>query len=210
VSFDAINITLPGRKDINWAPWPHVDQAPSRSGLACAQGVILLSDAGPKDGGLIVMRGSSKLFEKYFREHPPAEKPADAPGQFDWYGYKQEELDWFQDHGCELIKIDAQAGDLIVWDSRTIHYASLPENDKIRTVIYAAYTPRALASPEDLKLKQEVFKRWEGTTHWPHCNIFAQGKAYRNGAVCPYERNEPLEKPELTEKVLKLAGVQAY
>jgi hypothetical protein len=210
VSFDAINITLPNRKDVKWSPWPHVDQAPTRSGLACAQGVILLSDAGPKDGGLIVMRGSSSLFEQYFRENPPAEKPADAPGQFDWYGYKTEELKWFEEHGCEMIKIDAEAGDLIIWDSRSIHYASLPESDKIRTVVYASYTPRELASETDLKLKQEVFQRWEGTTHWPHCNIFPQGKAYRNGEKCPYERDEPLQKPEMTDKLLKLAGIKAY
>jgi hypothetical protein len=98
----------------------------------------------------------------------------------------------------------------VIWDSRTIHHASLPENNNIRTVVYAAYTPRALATPEDLKLKQDCFSRWEGTTHWPHCNIFPQGKAYRNGEICSRERDEPLEKPVLTDKLLRLAGMKAY
>ena len=32
----------------------------------------------------------------------------------------------------------------------------------------------------------------------------------RNGEVCPKYRTEPFEKPEVTEKVLQLAGVKPY
>ena len=32
----------------------------------------------------------------------------------------------------------------------------------------------------------------------------------RSGVVCPKNRNEPFEKPELTEQVLRLAGVKEY
>ncbi|PMD37067.1 hypothetical protein L207DRAFT_396061, partial [Hyaloscypha variabilis F] len=64
VSFDAVNITLRGRPDVKWKPWPHVDQAPTRKGLVCAQGIINLSEAGPLDGGLQVLQGSSELFEQ--------------------------------------------------------------------------------------------------------------------------------------------------
>lgn len=32
----------------------------------------------------------------------------------------------------------------------------------------------------------------------------------RNGKVCPKDRTEPYEKPELTDTVLKLAGVKDY
>jgi hypothetical protein len=31
-----------------------------------------------------------------------------------------------------------------------------------------------------------------------------------DGKLDPLERKEPLEKPELTDKLLKLAGVKAY
>lgn len=121
-----------------------------------------------------------------------------------------DDVKWFEDRGCKLIKIDAEPGDLIIWDSRTVHYASLPQSDNIRTIIYATYTPATLASPEDLALKADIFRRWEATTHWPHCNIFGQGKALRNGQVCPAERDEPLEKPVLTEKLQRLAGLKSY
>lgn len=32
----------------------------------------------------------------------------------------------------------------------------------------------------------------------------------RDGEVCPKDRNEPFEKPEVTETVLKLAGIKDY
>ncbi|KAM0424276.1 hypothetical protein ACHAPT_010421 [Fusarium lateritium] len=210
VSFDAVNITLPGRTDVKWSPWPHVDQAPTRKGLSCAQGIINLSEAGPLDGGLQLLQGSSELFEQFFKEHPPKAKDADSPGQLDWYGFTLQDVKWFEDHGCKLIKVDAEPGDVIIWDSRTVHYAKLPESDTIRTIIYATYTPASLANPEDLALKAELFRRYEGTTHWPHCNIFGQGKAIRDGKPCPGERDEPLKKPEMTDKLLKLAGLKSY
>lgn len=210
VSFDAVNITLPGRTDVKWKPWPHVDQAPTRKGLACAQGIINLSEAGPLDGGLQVLQGSSELFEQFFQEHPPKPKAVGAPGQLDWFGFSMEDVKWFEDRGCKLIKIIAEPGDLIIWDSRTVHYASLPQSDTIRTIIYATYTPASLATAEDLALKADIFRRWEATTHWPHCNIFGQGKAMRDGKVCTSERDEPLEKPVMTEKLQKLAGLKNY
>ncbi|KAL1890763.1 hypothetical protein Sste5346_008088 [Sporothrix stenoceras] len=210
VSFDAVNVTLPGRTDVQWSPWPHVDQSPTRRGLACAQGIINFSNAGPKDGGLVLLQGSSELFERFFQEHPPAPKAAGAPGQFDWYGFKEEDVQWFISQGCSVVKVDAEPGDLIIWDSRTVHYARLPESETVRTILYATYTPASLASPEDVALKADIFHRYEATTHWPHCNIFGQGKAMRHGEVCSGERDEPLEKPVLTDKLLKLAGVKPY
>ena len=32
----------------------------------------------------------------------------------------------------------------------------------------------------------------------------------RDGEVCPKDRSEPFEKPELTDTVLRLAGVKEY
>ncbi|KAJ5662812.1 hypothetical protein N7507_003543 [Penicillium longicatenatum] len=214
VSFDAVKITLPCRSDLKWQPWPHVDQSPTRKGLSCARyyqhGTINLFEAGPKDGGLQLLRGSLDLFDKFFQEHPPKPKAADAPGQFDWYGFTLEDVAWFESHGCSLVKVNAEPGDLIIWDLRTVHYASLPESDIIRTITYATYTPANLATFEDLAKKVELFYSYECSTHWPHCNIFGQGKAMRNGKIYPGERTEPLEKPELTDTVLKLAGFKPY
>ena len=72
------------------------------------------------------------------------------------------------DRGCELVKINMEPGDFVLWDSRTMHYARLPEGNQIRHVQYICMTPRRFATEESLKLKAECFNKWIGTTHWPH------------------------------------------
>lgn len=42
---------------------------------------------------------------------------------------------WFLDRGCEAVKVCADPGDLILWDSRTIHYNCLPESEAVRSVL---------------------------------------------------------------------------
>ncbi|KAL4874496.1 hypothetical protein BJY04DRAFT_225907 [Aspergillus karnatakaensis] len=209
VSFDTFNISLPNPRAAPLPPWPHTDQSPYRKGLSCVQGILNLSQAGPHDGGLLLMVGSSALFEKYFETFSPRERKTQS-NHYDLYRFQPDEIEWFKEQGCYEIKIEAEPGDLILWDSRTIHHVAPIESDTIRTVAYICYAPAALASADELKYKAELFERFEGTTHWPHCNIHGQGKAFIDGQLDPLERNEPLERPERTDKILKLAGVIPY
>ncbi|KAM0808290.1 hypothetical protein AB5N19_08633 [Seiridium cardinale] len=101
-------------------------------------------------------------------ENPPRPKAEDAPSRVDWYEYTNEDVQWFEDRGCKLTKVNAEPGDVIIWGSRTMHYAKLPDSDTIRTIFYATYAPRKLAIPEDLALEAELFRNHEGSTHWPH------------------------------------------
>jgi hypothetical protein len=173
--------------------------------------IRIVSNAGPDDGGLVTMEGSAKLFDKFFKQHPPdRSKGPLAALHYDFYPFQDSDVKWYEDQGCKLVKVCAEPGDLILWDSRQMHYAVYPTTDTIRTIIYACYTPVALASAEDLQKKKEIFERWEATTHWPHINIHSQGKAMIDGKIDPMERTEPLEKPELTDRLLQLAGVKAY
>lgn len=95
-------------------------------------------------------------------------------------------------------------------DSRTMHYACFPQGDRIRHVQYVCMTPAKFAKKEDLALKAELFNTWQGTTHWPHCNIRKQGPPERDGKPDPQNRTEPLEKPVITDRILQLAAVKAY
>jgi ectoine hydroxylase-related dioxygenase (phytanoyl-CoA dioxygenase family) len=70
-----------------------------------------------------------------------------------------------------MIKINLEPGDLVLWDSRTMHYACFPEGDLIRHVQYVCMTPRKFAKQEDMDFKAELFKTWQGTTHWPHWQV---------------------------------------
>ena len=133
VSFDGMNLTLPVASSTLEEPWPHVDQSPNRKGLQCVQGILNFAPNGPKDGGLVVMRGSHKLNEKFFGTHKVVGRKTWGPD--DWFPFEQSEVAWFKEKGCELIKVCAEPGDLILWDSRTVHYNVLPESMNVRALI---------------------------------------------------------------------------
>ncbi|KAL4892485.1 Clavaminate synthase-like protein [Aspergillus ambiguus] len=213
-SFDALNV-MPPRKDLNWSPWPHCDQNQARKGMQAVQGLLNFAPSGPNDGGLMLMKGSAKLFNEFFSvpREPYAHEDAPPPEMkyMDLFLFSPEDVKWFEERGCELIKVNMEPGDFVLWDSRTMHYAKFPEGNNFRHVQYICMTPRRFATEEALKLKKQCFESWTGTTHWPHCNIRAQKeKPIRNGKVCPKNRTEPWEKPEMTDRVLQLAGVKPY
>ncbi|CAG8129126.1 unnamed protein product [Penicillium salamii] len=214
-SFDGMNISMPRRKDLNWSPWPHCDQNQNRKGMQAVQGLLNYAPNGPNDGGLMLMKGSSKLFDEFFKHKRESFDHEDAPPPeikyMDLFLFSEKDVNWFKEQGCELIKVNMEPGDFVLWDSRTMHYACLPEGDQIRHVQYICMTPRRFATPEALELKKQCFENFVGTTHWPHCNIRpTTEKPMRNGEVCPKDRSEPFEKPELTDTVLRLAGVKEY
>jgi hypothetical protein len=180
VSFDGINMTLPlpSLTRPKSGRWPHQDQDPRIRGFQCAQGIINLIDNGPQDGGLVVMKGSHKLNDDFFKTHSMEKKERWGKVPDDWHGFDDDEIAWFEERGCELIKVEAAAGDLIVWDSRTVHYNVLPEADTTRAVICelchlalgmvltgidACYTPAAFSTPEELAKKKDVFEKRERT-----------------------------------------------
>lgn len=151
---DGINITLPlpeaesaGERS---KPWPHVDQSPNRRWKHCVQGIVnlvgfprsrssrlsddhLQEENGPQDGGLMVLSGSLPLFNEYFDTHPDASP--DGKGGWQWRDanwYNESQLKWFYDRGCKWVKVEAEPGDLILWDSRTIHYGAVATGEKAR------------------------------------------------------------------------------
>lgn len=212
VSFDSLNITFPNRKDVpRRAPWQHVDQSPLRRGIHCVQGIINLSPSGPEDGGLVVYPGSHLLMDEFF--DTMTDKSTWLPLK-DIHLFQAKELAWFEERGCQPHKVCAEVGDLILWDSRVIHYGSEPteKSSQIRTAIYATYTPASFASSEQLELKKRVFESYGGTTHWPHQHIVERPTQVflPDGTRDPRDRDQPLELPEMTDKLLKLAGAKLY
>ena len=49
-SFDSINVLRPGSHVVSTDDWLHCDQAPSRRGTACIQGILNMVDVGPDIG----------------------------------------------------------------------------------------------------------------------------------------------------------------
>lgn len=89
---------------------------------------------GPKDGGLAVLEGSFKLYNQFFEEHIN-EMPE---GGWDWkdsFNFTDKHMQWFFDRGCKWQKIVSNPGDVILWDSRCVHYGASPESDAIRAAV---------------------------------------------------------------------------
>ncbi|KAG7928589.1 hypothetical protein KL925_000770 [Ogataea polymorpha] len=205
VSFEGLNVTFPGRTDVpKNLPWPHFDQSPFKRGIHCAQSFISLSNHGPNDGGLVAYRGSHKLFKEFFDTQV---RKSDWD-HFNYYQLSERQLNWFINHGCKEVKVNCEAGDLVIWDSRTCHWGKEPEetSQNIRTVLYTCFSPVEFATQETLAKKKELFENWKGTTHWPHTDLVSAV----NPQLTTYERKEPLKKPIKTEKLLKLAGALEY
>jgi hypothetical protein len=170
-SFDGVNI-FPPRNDLNWTPWPHADQNPERKGMQAVQGLVNYAPNGDKDGGLYLMKGSAKLSEEFFSSKREAADHEDAPPPeikfMDLFLFSQKDVKWFEDRGCEWVKINMEPGDFVLWDSRTMHMAKFPEGNQIRHAQYICMTPRKFATDEALEAKKECFENFYGTTHWPH------------------------------------------
>ncbi len=119
VSYDAGNVFRPWKFDENWLThggWWHVDQnclkGKSRQGLVCVQGVVTYYDATEDTGGLCVIPGSHKHHEEL------CARTAMAKTMHDFVPVKRD--DPLLQNG-DAILVCAKAGDLILWDSRTVH-----------------------------------------------------------------------------------------
>jgi hypothetical protein len=132
VSFDSAAVMLPNRTDVvDAGRWEHIDQSPSRRGLYCVQGILNLNECGPDEGGLMILKGSAALMEEFFDHYGRGETRTWGP--VDFYSFMDHQHQWFFDRGCEWVKVCCEPGDLILWDSRAMHYNVRPTGKRDRT-----------------------------------------------------------------------------
>jgi len=125
----------------------------------------------------------------------------------EWYGFTDAGMKWLKYHGCEWHKVCADAGDLIVWDSRTPHYNVPTKSNVDRLAVYTCYMPVANATQDDLKRKKKAFEDRVGTSHWPNALHAGTNQAKRNGKPDHIVRDRPLHDPVLGERAFKLTGI---
>jgi hypothetical protein len=174
------------------ASWLHCDQALVKSGRHCIQGLLTLTPATQTGDASLELLPYSHLL------HPHIEKligrqltPAQA--REDWLKFSDEEKQRLQrvvrfvaDDGTEhalfdrFISVEAEAGSLLLWDSRTLHqggciraHAGAPRLDPTRPrfVVYICMQPiwggvERLAEKQRKKMKNSFEKR-RATSHWP-------------------------------------------
>lgn len=158
--------------------WWHCDQNcrnPGRQGRVCVQGLVTLTVANEWTGGLCVVPGSHKHHDAYCRRHPLAKHQGDflpVPAG-----------DPILEAGGVLVC--AEAGDLVLWDSRTIHCntpglrpaadapaGKVPAADELlRLVGYVCMTPAKWCPVDVLAKRAEAAQEFCSTTHWPHAFV---------------------------------------
>jgi len=177
VSMDSLLLWKPWWLDPSGEWYPrtegfHVDQNPfSKQGKLCVQGMVPLYDVTDKIGGLeIVPRSHLPISQDLLRKSCPR---FEGGGDFCTLPGRNAVI---VANGRKLLL--AQAGDLILWDSRTIH-AGLVGTKKGGNELYdpprlarltqtVCMVPRSRATPEVLERRQNGFQEGYGFTHWPN------------------------------------------
>lgn len=121
--------------------WLHSDQPRPEREARCVQGLVNLLECGEKDGGLVVLEGSHKVYPDYLEG-----RPLD--------GWTPQ---WFPDLGSpllrdlDLVKVCAGPGELILWGSRTFHCNVSPTGKVPRACIYVSMVPSSTLTKEEHK-----------------------------------------------------------
>ncbi|KAJ0120016.1 hypothetical protein J7T55_000869 [Diaporthe amygdali] len=213
VSYDGLNLSIPekGRpkSDPAFAPWAHVDQSPLRSNLQCVQGILNLLPNGPEDGGLMVFDGSNTLYKELWEnfDHKKGEKG--------WNTWEQQFLDeemcaWLESKGCKWVKVCAQPGDLLLWDSRCVHYGATPSSINDRFAAYVCYKPAALVSEEAKAQRKAAWENKENTPHDPAILRRLPRDPPEDHKSFKQYKQRGLQQPVLYTRGKQLAGLEPY
>lgn len=196
VSFDGACAASPSMKCTSWA---HIDQDQRKAGqYLCVQGLVTLQQAGGQYGGLVVYDKGHLAHEYLFQKFPIQRKTKD------WVKLTPEQNAWYFENGCKEILIAAPAGSILLWDSRTPHWAVRPIVPQPRLAVYLCYAPRSKATEKALKKKQKAFNERRMTTHWPIDATLFPKKAWPNPKPDVFTDRPTITNPSTT--VLRLAG----
>lgn len=194
VSYDAGGVFRPWKYNIRWLTnggWWHVDQnaarGPHRQGRVTVQGLVTYYDATAETGGLCVIPGS------HLQHNEVCERAPMARAQVDFLMIPADEPVL---RSAEPTLICAKAGDLILWDSRTVHcntpalhmaayHANLLNKgaaakvvdeplpppgqaaELLRLVAYVCMVPASHASPDIMRQRKDAFMHRLPSSHYP-------------------------------------------
>jgi len=198
-SFDGASIQFPpeitgfGWRE-NSQPWFHVDHSYLDSTFKNFQSWVTAYDVNDDDATLVVLE-SSHLY------HKECGKTIQVKSKKDFTMLNNEQLSFYLSK-CKPVHISCPKGSLVLWDSRTVHYACEPTmkrtKSNIRCVSYLCYTPKVLIDDDNYERRQTAFKYLQTTNHDPTKVTFKYNT--------PYDDTDDVElfitkinKPVLTE-----------
>eukprot|EP00928_Gymnodinium_smaydae_P042611 TRINITY_DN28665_c0_g1_i1.p1 TRINITY_DN28665_c0_g1~~TRINITY_DN28665_c0_g1_i1.p1 ORF type:complete len:419 (-),score=55.62 TRINITY_DN28665_c0_g1_i1:289-1491(-) len=186
VSFDAANVFRPWhhgfRKTV--CGWWHVDQGKAKQGRHAVQGFVSLYAANSQTGGLTVVQKSHLRFD---------EVVGDQQNPHTDYCTVQPYSPVLQEGQRRLIC--CEAGDLVLWDSRTVHAnapapapPTAPRNRLLRAVGYICMTPASFAPDQVRQARRVAYENDFSTSHWPQkLDLGQNGSKQRKLSDAPAE-----------------------
>ena len=133
-------------------PW-HVDQNNSRKKNTYSyQGILALTDS-----------SSTQLLVKSHKYFDSMSNRCTNKNIYEWEYYEIPDTDYIWKKGLEIKVPYLNAGDMLIYDSRTIH--RVVSNNK-RSVVYISMEPRKHLSNLIERLRKKAYKKNYSTTHW--------------------------------------------
>ena len=173
VSFDGVALWRPWTYKQNWKTnegpsWLHIDQHPiGRPGKHCVQGLVNLLPTSPQTGGNVMVPGSHRRFEaipEMYKERLERIHPS---------------IDHFRFPNDDPLLADAkpiichmEPGDLMLWDSRTIHCSSpgmgTPDFDDrlFRAASLICMMPKEKSNEKVIAKRRAAVESVTSTTNW--------------------------------------------
>ena len=172
-SFDGVSLWRPWNINPRWKTesgqtWFHIDQHPiSRPGKQCVQGLVNLLPTSEEIGGNVMVPGSHKFFKNIPQEYE--ERLSKLPLGVDHFRFPNDDPKLSSQ---KPIMCHMEVGDMLLWDSRTIHCSnsgtSLSKGTKelVRAASLICMMPKEKSNPEVIKRRREAVKKVISTTNW--------------------------------------------
>jgi hypothetical protein len=180
--------------------WLHTDQSFTRNDFECIQSFVTGYDVNEGDASLKFLEGSGKF-------HAECREKFGIESKDDWYKLNADEMKFYmEEKGCKMKCVKCKAGDMVLWDSRTIHCGTEPlknrEKPNFRHVVYICMLPRKRMNETLLKKRRDAFEEMRMTTHSGKKLFPKTPRTYGN----PLPTIHPLPKPTLSKLGMKLVG----
>ena len=172
-SFDGVSLWRPWNINPDWKTqsgqsWFHIDQHPiSKPGKQCIQGLVNLLPTSKEIGGNVIIPGSHKFFKDLPDEYH--ERLSKLPLEIDHFRFPNDDPKLSSD---KAVMCHMEPGDMLLWDSRTIHCSNSGTNlnQETNTLIRAAslicMMPKHLTSEDVLEQRREAVDKLISTTNW--------------------------------------------
>lgn len=211
VSFDGMALWRPSSVEPEWqtnrgGSWLHIDQHPvGRPGFQCVQGLVNLIETSPEVGGNILIPGSHLLHDSIADRYP--ERLGRIHPSIDHFRYPSDDPLLA---GTPPIMAHLDAGDLLLWDSRTIHCSSPGTKPDVggpslqRAVSLICMMPKARSNAEVIERRRAAVAKRTSTTNWS--DVWVNADKFPNVVAADTDKYELPPVPELSEYQRAMVG----